>query len=777
MNVAEQLLPVIEKAAPHARLIFHAPDLYFLREMREADLSQDPKMRIQANQTRDREFSVMGRVHHTVVVSSAEAAVLREALPSLSLSVFNVLYVDVTSRPYLPEERKGLFFIGGYAHSPNIDAVMWFVKKVWPSIHLRHPDATFHILGAKAPPSVVELGKVAGVRFVGHVGDLDEAFSSYRLGVAPLRFGAGIKGKVAATMGAGVPMVCTTVAVEGMGIVDGQHALVADGEQAFADAVSRLLDDSDLCRSISDRARPLVTRRFGDEANHTAFMGMLNDAQVLDLSLYLEWIKKEHPREDARSLQRLSGFGQSEEIDVSIIVPVFNQWHLTEICLYALVKTLWNSEHRIEILLADDGSSDDTLRASEFFPSIKVIRNPANLGFLRNCNHAASLARGRYLLFLNNDTVVLPGWLDHLVETLAADSSVAIAGSKLLYPDGSLQEAGGSLLRDGSAINQGRGHARFATMFDLQREVDYISGASILVEQAFWKAVGGFDERYAPAYCEDSDLAMAARHLGRRVVYQPKSEVVHFEHASYAEQASHQPKTLQQVNSVKLYEKWAPRFEVDHLASSVSAEVAYAHGERRPSRHAARLAGNTRLNVLYLSLLSLKPGPAHPPGHSFIREMTASGMNVRIVLFSEDRFDEALKAEIQKSWQPFDVVSVLRAERSLQGGETGFDGSYSHALGAVVAKWCHREEIDIVYCDAVYLVRLMDYVPAHVLKVLETRGEWMGNSQAGVLKAVSNDQPIEPRGAGETYLQSADIVDPFDIGVLIQHAKITSTHP
>ena len=158
--------------------------------------------------------------------------------------------------------------------------------------------------------------------------------------------------------------------------------------------------------------------------------------------------------------------------------------------------------------------------------------------------------------------------------------------------------------------------------------------------------------------------------------------------------------------------------------------MAYAHGERRPSRHAARLAGNTRLNVLYLSLLSLKPGPAHPPGHSFIREMTASGMNVRIVLFSEDRFDEALKAEIQKSWQPFDVVSVLRAERSLQGGETGFDGSYSHALGAVVAKWCHREEIDIVYCDAVYLVRLMDYVPAHVLKVLETRGEWMGNSQA-----------------------------------------------
>ena len=125
---------------------------------------------------------------------------------------------------------------------------------------------------------------------------------------------------------------------------------------------------------------------------------------------------------------------------------------------------------------------------------------------------------------------------------------------------------------------------------------------------------------------------MAARHLGRRVVYQPKSEVVHFEHASYAEQASHQPKTLQQVNSVKLYEKWAPRFEVDHLASSVSAEVAYAHGERRPSRHAARLAGNTRLNVLYLSLLSLKPGPAHPPGHSFIREMTASGMNVRICL-------------------------------------------------------------------------------------------------------------------------------------------------
>jgi GT2 family glycosyltransferase len=120
------------------------------------------------------------------------------------------------------------------------------------------------------------------------------------------------------------------------------------------------------------------------------------------------------------------------------------------------------------------------------------VRNEKNLGFLKNCNHAASHARGKYIHFLNNDTEVKQGWLSSLVRLMESDGSIGLSGSKLVYPNGKLQEAGGIIWNDASGWNFGNRQNPEMPEFNYVKEVDYISGASMLVRKSLWEELGGF---------------------------------------------------------------------------------------------------------------------------------------------------------------------------------------------------------------------------------------------------------------------------------------------
>ncbi|MBQ0100169.1 MAG: glycosyltransferase family 2 protein, partial [Lachnospiraceae bacterium] len=173
------------------------------------------------------------------------------------------------------------------------------------------------------------------------------------------------------------------------------------------------------------------------------------------------------------------------------------------------------------------------------------------------CNQAAAKARGEYIFFLNNDTKVKPGWLSSLVTLLDGDDSIGMAGSRLVFADGKLQEAGGIIWSDASGWNYGRGDDPAEPEYNYVKDVDYISGAAICIRKSLWQEIGGFDERFAPAYCEDSDLAFEVRKHGKRVVYQPLSEVVHFEGVSNGTDVNGTGlKRYQVVNQEKFREKW-----------------------------------------------------------------------------------------------------------------------------------------------------------------------------------------------------------------------------
>lgn len=252
-------------------------------------------------------------------------------------------------------------------------------------------------------------------------------------------------------------------------------------------------------------------------------------------------------------------FSRTEQPLVSIIIPVYNQIHYTYDCLVSILEH--TKDVAYEVIIADDVSTDGTKNLNRFTEGIVICRNTSNQGFLRNCNHAAKSARGHYLMFLNNDTKVTSGWLRSLVELIESDKSIGMVGSKLVYPDGRLQEAGGIIWSDGSGWNYGRLDNPDKPEYNYVKEVDYISGAAILLSNDLWKQIGGFDERFAPAYCEDSDLAFAVRKAGYRVVYQPLSKVIHFEGISNGTDVEGTGlKRYQVENSKKLKEKWAEEF-------------------------------------------------------------------------------------------------------------------------------------------------------------------------------------------------------------------------
>jgi len=239
---------------------------------------------------------------------------------------------------------------------------------------------------------------------------------------------------------------------------------------------------------------------------------------------------------------------------VTVIIPVYGKSSHTLHCLRAIQTS--GTKTPFEILVLDDCSGDDTEQLLALVTGIRVIRNEHNLGFLVSCNKAASLALGNYLLFLNNDTQVVPGWLDALYSTFSDFPDAGLVGSKLLFADGRLQEAGGIIWEDAGGLNYGRDDDANRPEYNFLRDVDYCSGASIMVPRKLFQDLGGFDARYVPAYYEDTDLAFAVRQAGRRVLYQPLSVVLHFEGVTSGTDITSGVKAFQAVNQQKFLDKW-----------------------------------------------------------------------------------------------------------------------------------------------------------------------------------------------------------------------------
>jgi GT2 family glycosyltransferase len=276
LSRADSAAKVMSAARRHclnARIVYDTVDLHFLRERRLAELTGDKATRAVAERRRREELGYITQADTTLVVSPVEQDLLAREAPDADVRIVsNIHRIFGNRRPFA--ERRDLFFIGAFAHPPNTDAVLWFCREIFPLVLSEEPTLRFSVIGADPPAQVRALASDS-VRILGHVADVTPFFDGCRLSVAPLRYGAGVKGKVNQSLAYGLPVVATTQAAEGMFLVDGESVLLADDPRAFAEAVVRLYRNPVLWERLSKGGLAVMEQHFSFAAARRALVDLL----------------------------------------------------------------------------------------------------------------------------------------------------------------------------------------------------------------------------------------------------------------------------------------------------------------------------------------------------------------------------------------------------------------------------------------------------------------------------------------------------------------------
>ncbi len=278
---------------------------------------------------------------------------------------------------------------------------------------------------------------------------------------------------------------------------------------------------------------------------------------------------------DGEGVAEVISMPEYENPKVSLVIPLYAHAELTLACLTSIREHTAHASY--EVILVDDTADAATKRLLEGVRGAKILHNEKNLGYLRSVNRGASVARGRWLVLFNNDTEVTRGWLLAMLACAESADDIGVVTPKYVYPDGSLNEAGGIVWRDGTGANYGRGDSPELFQYEYRRETDYGSAAALMVSAELWKATGGFDERYHPMYYEDTDLCFEARERGLRVLYEPEAIIVHIEGATAGNDVESSHKRHQERNRPKFVAKWRHRLESE---------------QRRPAPTNVRAAAN-----------------------------------------------------------------------------------------------------------------------------------------------------------------------------------------
>ncbi len=274
-DAAAKVMPTARRYCRNAKIFFDTVDLHFLREARLAQLTGGKATRAVAESRKRQELDLIAQADETLVVSEVERRLLADEAPGASVHLVSNIHRIYGSAAAF-SERRDILFIGAFAHPPNTDAVRWLAAEILPLIHAKLPDLCCHVIGAGPPADIMALADDR-LKIHGFVADVRPFFDACRLSVAPLRYGAGVKGKVNQSLAHGLPVVATSQAAEGMFLVDGVSVLLADEAASFADAVIRLYADEQLWDRLSAKGIDVMERHFSFAAARRSLVQLVGD--------------------------------------------------------------------------------------------------------------------------------------------------------------------------------------------------------------------------------------------------------------------------------------------------------------------------------------------------------------------------------------------------------------------------------------------------------------------------------------------------------------------
>jgi len=269
------LANAISRSCSNARIIFNTVDLHFLRLQRQAELENSASLFEKSRQYKEHELNIMRLSHAAIVISATEKKLLEREMPDQK--IVHIPFI----REIQPAEshfsnRRDIIFIGGFAHPPNVDAIHYFVDNIWQAIRAELPDVNLLVVGSNTPESILELGRTSGIDVLGFVENVSPLLHRCRLSIAPLRYGAGIKGKVGTSLAHGLPCVASPVAAEGMGLTHNRDIMIASTDQEFSESVISTYKEEDFWKKVSQNGINLMHDQYSFSAGLERFEALID---------------------------------------------------------------------------------------------------------------------------------------------------------------------------------------------------------------------------------------------------------------------------------------------------------------------------------------------------------------------------------------------------------------------------------------------------------------------------------------------------------------------
>lgn len=511
---------------PEAKIIVDTVDVHWVREKRSLG-NWEGVNETTWKENKDREVEIYKRADIIWAVSDVDKQAILEEVPNADIRVVSIIET-INKEYYSDPKTNNILFLGGYRHYPNISAVKILADDIFPSIREEIPDAKLLIAGANATEEVEALGKREGIEFLGFIKneEMEALYQRSFITIVPLIAGAGVKGKICEAISYGLPVVTNDIGNEGIGLESEKDAFITnDFEMMKMYAINAMQREYDL-KLITNNAQKKFLDLVGPEVNKAR---MINSIQT----------------------------------QISICIVTYNKQDLLEKCIASILNNTNYPNYKILVWSngCEDGTQDYLKALAEQDERIIPILSETNEVFVLPNNKMMQRFPNNDAVLLNNDVEVTENWLTALHDEAYSASSVGIVGSKILFPDGKLQEFGGELYLDGTGRNIGKWEDPDLPAYKESKYASFVSGCSFYIKKSTIEKLGVFDEAFHPCYCEDADFCYSAWENDLEVKVTPKSIIFHYEGGTAGTDTSSGFKKYQTINMKKFLEKHADNLE------------------------------------------------------------------------------------------------------------------------------------------------------------------------------------------------------------------------